>query len=89
MLIRSYKYEKEELKRILCDFVECCLLMKPRDIICFAIEYFTTFGHGTSKTCGQFQSQRDSSNFWKTFEEKIEDEEYEVHNYAGEEYFYE
>ncbi|KAK6639745.1 hypothetical protein RUM43_008020 [Polyplax serrata] len=43
MYSRSYKYEIEPLRRIVGDFFEYVLFIKPTDVVCFAIKYFTVF----------------------------------------------
>ncbi|EEB13148.1 conserved hypothetical protein [Pediculus humanus corporis] len=40
---RSYISQNEKLKRIIYVFVEYAILMKPSDIVSFAIKYFVTF----------------------------------------------
>lgn len=59
MLCRSYNYENEPLKRIVGDFVEYVLLLKPSDIVCFAIKYFTAFGRERQRN---YSSQASTSS---------------------------
>lgn len=48
---RGLRYDQLQLKQVVKDFVQDVILIRPDDIICFAISYFTTFGYKTYKEC--------------------------------------
>lgn len=66
----SYMKNQGALKRIVADFLQSLLLIRPNDVVCFAIRYFTTFDKslkrdyftGISCTSRGHQSNGNQSN---------------------------
>lgn len=61
--IKSYRLWYPETKRVFADWLQYIMILKPTDILCSALEFFSSFGVNITQKCSPYDSENHEKIF--------------------------